>query len=86
MIKFIRRIFRPVPKSAKELRKLGAVIGNNFHNYSTEIDLPFVYLLTVGDNVTFSSCRPLFHDATTKKVLGYSKVGKIKIGSNVFME
>ena len=74
MIKFIRRIFRPVPKSAKELRKLGAVIGNNFHNYSTEIDLPFVYLPTVGDNVTFSSCRLLFHDATTKKVLVYSKV------------
>lgn len=83
--RFIKRIFRSVPKTDKELRKLGAVIGENFHNYSTQIDLPFVSLLTVGNNVTFSSCRILFHDASTKKIFGYSKIGKVEIGDNVFV-
>lgn len=85
MLKKIKKIFRPIPKDALELRALGAIIGDNFHNYSTDIDLPFVHLLTVGNNVTFSTCSIIFHDASTKKIFGYSKVGKIEIGDNVFI-
>lgn len=85
MLRIIKKIFRKLPKTAEELRKCGATIGNNFHNYSTDLDMPFIRLLTVGDNVTFSFCRIIFHDASTKRALGYSKIGKVIIGDNVFV-
>ncbi len=40
----------------------------------------------MGDNVTLASgCKLLTHDGSTKKILGYSKVGRIDIGSDVFI-
>ncbi len=73
------------PLSKKELVKLGARIGYNFHNYGI-IDEGHCFLLTVGDNVTLATAsRILLHDASTKKTLGYSKIGRVEIGSNVFI-
>ncbi len=40
----------------------------------------------MGDNVTLASgCRILTHDGSTKKILGYSKVGCVTIGDDVFI-
>ena len=75
-----KQIFWLRPRSAAELRKLGAVIGDNFDNYGN-IDLD----LTIGDNVTLSTCHILLHDASTKKILGFSKIGRVAIGNNVFI-
>ena len=71
--------------SVERLRKAGAVIGNNVNIYTKKIDLGHAFLLTIGDNVTISDARLLLHDASTKMPLGYSMVGRIEIGNNVFI-
>ncbi len=71
--------------SIKELRSLGATIGENCYIYARAIDIGHVFLLNIGNNVTISSARLLFHDGSTKREIGYSKVGKINIGDNVFI-
>lgn len=81
----ILRMFRNVSKSAIELRKMGAIIGDNFHNFGT-IDLNHCHLFKVGNNVTIASGAKIeFHDASTKFLLGYSRIGRIEIGNNVFI-
>ena len=49
------------------------------------ISIVFPYLITIGDNVTITHATILAHDASTKKALGYTKVGRVDIGSNVFI-
>lgn len=67
------------------MRAKGAVIGENCHIYGS-IDRGHEFLVTIGDNVTLASgCRLLTHDGSTKKILGYSKVGRIDIGNDVFV-
>lgn len=61
------------------------VIGTNCHIYGS-IDDGHEFLVTIGDNVTLASgCRLLTHDGSTKKILGYSRVGRIDIGNDVFI-
>ena len=86
---FVRKMMRKLRGggvlSKEELLAAGAQIGNNFDNYGL-IDLEHAFLLEIGDNVTFASgSRILCHDGSTKKLLGYSKVGCVKIGNNVFV-
>lgn len=73
------------PYSVKKLRNHGAKIGENVYVGTRKIDLTHGFLLEVGDNVTLSDCRILLHDASTKMYLGYSRVGKVVIGNNVFI-
>ncbi len=80
IIKFIKGI-----PSIKELRKKGAIIGENVVIWSSKIDKKHAHLLEIGNNVTIADARILFHDASTKMELGYSKVGKVTIGNNVFI-
>lgn len=80
MIKFLKGI-----PTVKYLRKKGAEIGENVEIWSTKIDKKHSYLLKIGNNVKISDARILFHDASTKMVLGYSKVGKVIIEDNVFI-
>lgn len=47
--------------------------------------MPHGYLIKIGDNVTISHAELLCHDASTKPFLGYSKIGRIDIGNNVFI-
>ena len=88
----IKRIFYKVIRKIKggvytidELRLYGVKIGMNCHIYTSKIDINHGYLISIGDNVTISNARLLVHDGSTKKLLGYSRVGRIKIGSNVFI-
>lgn len=74
------------PKRAVELyRKKGVVIGQNTEIYNTSIDSLRPFLVTIGDNVLITGSRILTHDASTKKFLGYTKLGSVTIGSNVFI-
>jgi maltose O-acetyltransferase len=42
-------------------------------------------LLKIGDRVTISDARILLHDASTKRFVGYSRVGRVVIGNDVFI-
>lgn len=81
----IKRRIRGGAVSVDELRSRGVRIGTNCHIYGS-IDDGHEFLVTIGDNVTLASgCRLLTHDGSTKKILGYSRVGRIDIGNDVFI-
>lgn len=65
----------------------GAKIGNNFQlERNSFLDSSFPWLIEIGDDVTIApDVLILSHDGGTKKVLGYSKVGKVTIGDHVFV-
>lgn len=74
------------PKRAVALyRKKGVTIGENTEIYNTEIDSLRPFLVSIGSNVLITSTKILTHDASTKKFLGYTKIGKVTIGDNVFI-
>jgi maltose O-acetyltransferase len=85
LFKRIVRKIRGGARSIEELRLSGVVIGNNCHIYGS-IDEGHEFLVTIGDNVTLASgCKLLTHDGSTKKIVGYSRVGRIDVGSDVFI-
>jgi maltose O-acetyltransferase len=63
--------------------KLG---GNCYIVPSVMIDSSFPWLISIGDNCTITkNVVILSHDASTKRDLGYSKIGVVTIGNNVFI-
>lgn len=79
------RIIRGKKSRVAELRSRGAVIGENC-DLCGIIDHGHEFLVSMGNNVTMaSSSRLLTHDGSTKKILGYSRVGQIDIGDDVFI-
>lgn len=72
-------------ETIEDLRKRGVKIGENVHVFGVNIDGGYGFLVEIGNNVTITNATILAHDASTKKFLGYSKVGKVKIGDNVFV-
>ena len=71
--------------SIDALRKRGVKIGENTDILNSLIDGGHGSLISIGNNVTITGVRILAHDASTKKFLGYSKVGIVEIGNNVFI-
>lgn len=69
----------------EDLKKRGAIVGDNVQIWTDKIDKNHSYLLEIGNNVTISDARILLHDGSTNIPLGYSKVGKVVIGNNVFI-
>ena len=67
------------------LTERGLKYGKNFNLYNSTIDYGHCWLIEIGDDVTITNSTILAHDATTKLSLGKSKVGKVKIGSRVFI-
>lgn len=84
LMKILRRLRGGVP-TVEELRARGLTIGENCHIYTNNIDCGHGYLISMGNNVTISAARLLAHDGSTKKILGYSRVGRIDIGNDVFI-
>ena len=68
-----------------KIRKGGGFVGKNVDIIASSIDLGEPYLISIGSNVTITGVRILTHDASLKKTIGYSKVGKVHIGDNVFI-
>ncbi|MGO5327412.1 acyltransferase [Oscillospiraceae bacterium LCP21S3_A1] len=71
--------------TADDIKRRGGVVGQGCAIYTNKIDLAHANLLTIGDNCTISDARILLHDASTVRGLGYSKVGRITIGNEVFV-
>ena len=67
--------------------KRGLTVGKNvFVNFGCVIDYDFCWLISIGNNVTLAPyVQILAHDASTKRELGYTKIGKVSIGDNVFI-
>ena len=50
------------------------------------IDDSHAWLIEIGDNVTLAPrVHILAHDASTKLYLGYTKIGRVRIGNDVFI-
>lgn len=69
------------------LKKLGLSVGDNFSvQYNAYIDISHCFLISMGNNVTLApSSIVLAHDASTKNNIGYTKIGNVTIGDNVFV-
>lgn len=73
--------------TTEKLIKMGLKVGKNFKRLNGVIlDPSHCWLLTIGDNVTIAPrVHILCHDASTKTFLGYTKIGRVDIGNNVFI-
>lgn len=71
----------------KGLVKRGLKVGSNCHILpGVKIDSSHCWHIEIGDNVTIApGVRILAHDASTKMHLGYTRIGQVKIGDNVFI-
>lgn len=71
----------------EQLQSMGLRVGKNFEpQLGYELDPSHCWLITIGDNVTFGPhVQILAHDASTCKLLGYAKIGRVNIGDNVFI-
>ncbi len=72
-------------KYIEALKKRGLKIGQNTDIVNANIDWGYCYLIEIGNNTTITNASILAHDASTKKRLGYTKIGKVKIGNNCFV-
>lgn len=84
IIRIIKKLFSQ-RSEIEQYRTIGVKIGSNCNFYSVFIDRCFSHLITIGNNVTITHSTLIAHDASTKRPLGYSKVGKITIGDDVFI-
>ena len=73
--------------TTEHLIKLGMRVGTNFKRLNGVIlDPAHCWLIEIGDKVTLSPrVHILCHDASTKQFLGYTKIGRVTIGNNVFI-
>lgn len=73
--------------TTEKLISMGMIVGKNFQRMvGTILDPSHCWLITIGDNVTIAPrAHILCHDASTKKFLGYTRIGRVIIGSNVFI-
>jgi maltose O-acetyltransferase len=71
----------------KWLIRKGLKLGPNcFIARSATIDDSRPWLISIGENCTISkNAIILSHDASTKRHLGYSKIGAVTIGNNCFI-
>lgn len=85
---FLKKILKFLLPKETEIdiyRKRGVQIGTNCAFYNVSIDHCFPHLIKIGNNVTITHSSLIAHDASTKRELGYSRVGVINIGNNVFI-
>ncbi len=78
-------LFRQDP--LEELLAMGLVVGKNFSMQSgVAIDMHHCWHITIGDDVTLApGVHITAHDASTKKHLNYTRIGKVTIGDRVFI-
>lgn len=69
------------------LVKRGLIVGKNFNRQrGCTIDPPHCWLISIGDNVAMApGVHILAHDGSTKHMTGYTKIGSVDIGDNVFL-
>lgn len=89
IVSWIRRCILGIDTRSMYERALlkGLKAGNDVHVMGEcFFDLGYPWLIEIGNRVTFAPrVCVLVHDASTKNSLGYSRVGKVKIGDDVFI-
>ncbi len=83
--KIAKKCFNIGPETVEDYRKRGVIIGKNPGLVDCHLDYGHGYLIEIGDNSKFAHVTILTHDASTKTDLGYSKIGRVKIGDDVFI-
>lgn len=83
--KAIMLLNREIP--TETLIKRGMRVGKDFNRQQGYfLDPSHCFLITIGDDVTMSiRVTVMAHDASTKKTLGYTKIGQVHIGNHVFI-
>jgi len=73
--------------TTEKLISMGMKVGKNFKRlHGTILDPAHCWLIEIGNNVTMAPrVHILCHDASTKNFLGYTKIGRVTIGNNVFV-
>lgn len=73
--------------TTEKLIRMGMKVGEGFQRLNGVIlDPAHCWLIEIGNNVTLASrVHILCHDASTKQFLGYTKIGRVTIGNNVFI-
>lgn len=86
VLKDVRRVFAG-GVNIEKLKKTGLIVGNDcWFGNGVFIDPTFCCLIRIGNNCTITSnAHILAHDASTKKALGYTKIGQVCIGNSVFI-
>lgn len=81
------KIRRAVLRETEEdiLRRKGVSIGDNTKLYHVEVDGCFPHLISIGADYCITHSVILAHDGSTQNIVGYSKLGRVKIGNNVFV-
>lgn len=71
----------------KILQKWGLRLGKNTYiGSSLGIDHKYCWLISIGDNCIISPfVSILAHDASSERSLGFCRLGRISLGSNVFV-
>ena len=73
--------------TTEKLISMGMKVGKNFGRLNGVIlDPSHCWLIEIGDNVTMAPrVHILCHDASTKRFLNYTKIGRVTIGNDVFI-
>lgn len=73
--------------TTEKLISMGMKVGKNFNRlHSVILDPGHCWLIEIGDNVTMAPrVHILCHDASAKGFLGYTKIGRVTIGNDVFI-
>lgn len=73
--------------TTEKLISMGMKVGKDFKRLNGVIlDPSHCWLIEIGDHVTMAPrVHILCHDASTKTFLNYTKIGRVTIGSNVFI-
>lgn len=73
--------------SLEALVKRGLTVGRDCHiGQGVILDPAHCWHITIGDEVTIApNVHILAHDASTKRHLGYTRIGKVRIGQRVFL-
>lgn len=92
MLSLLRKAYQRLMAWKKQryirgLVKSGLTLGANVEIIDTFFfDPSHCFLISIGDNCTLApNVRLIAHDASSKKLLGYTKIGKIRIGENCFI-
>ena len=82
----IYRFFFPLDL-VEVYKRMGVNVGENCKfQFDVIIDFSHFWLIEIGNDVTLAPrVHILAHDASTYNYVGYTKIGKVKIGNNVFV-